>query len=100
MTKYYYENKLSNQNLTAKPNVVWVADCTSLDLGMFPKIHLFLCIDIHTNIIVAYKIEKKFSSKISYFINILSVRRVRTRFYSTLFPLFWKTRTSSEALSA
>jgi len=45
--------------LTAKPNVVWAADCTSLDLEMFPKIHLFLCIDIHTNFIVTYKTSKK-----------------------------------------
>lgn len=59
MTKYYYENKLSNQNITAKPNIVWVADCTLLDLGVSTKIHLFLCIDIHTNCIVTHKTSKK-----------------------------------------
>ena len=59
MAKYYYENKLSNQNLTAKPNVAWVADITSLELGVFPNINIFLCIDIHTNIIVAYAVGTK-----------------------------------------
>jgi hypothetical protein len=39
--------------------VAWVADFTSLDLGMFPKIHLFLFIDIYTNFIVAYRTSKK-----------------------------------------
>ena len=42
MIKYFYKNKFSNQKLTAKPNLVWVADCTSLDLGMFPKSHFFM----------------------------------------------------------
>ena len=41
MVKYYYENLLSNQNVTAKTNVTWVVDCTSLNLGVFPKINLF-----------------------------------------------------------
>ena len=26
MKKYYYENTLANENITAKTNVVWVAD--------------------------------------------------------------------------
>ena len=59
MIKYYHENKLFNQNLTAKPNVAWVADFTSLDLGVFSNIHVFLCIDIHKNFILAYKFSKK-----------------------------------------
>ena len=64
MVKYYYENKLSNQNLTAKPNLVWAADCTLLDTGKALKLHLFVCIDIHTNFIVGYKTSKKaFNSK-------------------------------------
>ena len=26
MSKYYYENVLANQNITAKANIAWVAD--------------------------------------------------------------------------
>ena len=59
MIKYYYANKLASQNFTAKPNLVWVADCTSLNLGIFPKINLFICIDIHTNTVIATKMSKK-----------------------------------------
>jgi len=59
MIKYYYKNKLSNQNVTTKPNIVWAADCTSLDLGILLKINLFLCLDISTNLIIAYKFSKK-----------------------------------------
>lgn len=58
MVKYYYENKLSNQNITAKPNIVWAGDCTLLDLGVFPNINLFLCVDIYTNTIIAHKFSK------------------------------------------
>lgn len=55
MGKYYYENILRNQNKTAKPNISWVADITALDLKK--KYYVFLCIDIHTNFIVAYFIK-------------------------------------------
>ena len=30
--KYYYENLLANQNVTAKTNIAWVADITTLKL--------------------------------------------------------------------
>lgn len=46
MIKYYYENLLSNQNLTAKTNVVWAADITVLNLFRDKKAYVFLCIDI------------------------------------------------------
>jgi transposase InsO family protein len=59
LSKYYYENVLCNQNKTAKPNVVWVADITMLKLFRNQKAYVFLCIDIHTNIIVASNISKK-----------------------------------------
>ena len=59
MMKYYYENLLANQNITAKPNIVWVADCTTLDLGQFQNLEIFLCIDIYTNFIVTYKFSKQ-----------------------------------------
>ena len=59
LSKYYYENLLYNQNKTAKPNAVWVADITTLRLFRDQKAHVFLCIDIHTNIIVASTISKK-----------------------------------------
>lgn len=50
MRKYYYENLLSNQNVTAKTNVVWVADMTTLKLFNEQNIQVFLCIDLHTNL--------------------------------------------------
>lgn len=59
MPKYYYENILSNQNLTVKINIAWVADITTLDLFIDQKVYVFLCIDIHTNFIIAYTISKK-----------------------------------------
>jgi len=51
--KYYYENLLANQNVTAKTNVAWVADITTLKLVRDKKAYVFLCIDIHTNYIVS-----------------------------------------------
>lgn len=59
MVKYYYENLLSNQNVTAKTNVTWVADITTLKLFRNQMVYVFLCIDIHTNYIVAYFLSKK-----------------------------------------
>ena len=60
MAKYCYENKLSNQNLIAKPNIVWMVDCTSLDLKTFSKIYLFLYIYIVTqNLLSHIKLVKK-----------------------------------------
>ena len=59
MAKYCYENKLSNQNLIAKPNIVWMVDCTSLDLKTFSKIYLFLYIYNYTKFIITYKASKK-----------------------------------------
>lgn len=53
MVKYYYENLLSNQNVTATTNIVWAADITTLRLFRGQKAFIFLCIDIHTNYIVA-----------------------------------------------
>jgi transposase InsO family protein len=51
--KYYYENLLANQNVTAKTNIAWVADITTLKLIKDRKVYVFLCIDIHTNCIVS-----------------------------------------------
>ena len=53
MVKYYYENVLSNQNLTATINITWVTDITTLRVFRDQKAYVFLCIDIHTNYIVA-----------------------------------------------
>ena len=50
--KYYQENLLANQNVTAKTNIAWVADITTLKLIKDRKVCVFLCIDIHTNCIV------------------------------------------------
>lgn len=61
MIKYYYENLLSNQNLTAKTNVVWAADITVLNLFRDKKAYVFLCIDIFSNkILVSMFKEKSF----------------------------------------
>ena len=57
--KFYYENILANQNETAKNNVAWVADFTTLELFRDQKIHVFLCIDIHSNLVIASTISKK-----------------------------------------
>lgn len=57
--KYYYENILANQNVTAKTNIAWVADITTLELFLGKKIQVFLCIDVHTNFIVASAINQK-----------------------------------------
>ena len=32
MKKYYYENVLANENITAKTNVVWMSDITEIGL--------------------------------------------------------------------
>ena len=57
--KYYYENILSNQNETAKSNVAWAGDITELKLDRGKKAYIFLCVDIHTNIIISSVISKK-----------------------------------------
>ena len=31
--KYYYENLLSNQNITATNNIIWVGDITKIEWG-------------------------------------------------------------------
>lgn len=59
MKRFFYENKLSSQNITAKSNVAWVADITSIELGEGQLLHVFLCIDIHTNKIVAHTTGKR-----------------------------------------
>ena len=53
MSKYYYENVLANENITAKTNVAWVADITKIDLDHHKKLYIFLCVDVHSNIIIA-----------------------------------------------
>ena len=58
MNKYYYENILGNQNVTAKTNIVWVADITTLELFRGNKVYVFLSIDAHTNLIIASVISK------------------------------------------
>lgn len=51
--KHYYENLLANQNVTAKTNIAWVTDITTLKLIKDQKAYVFICIDIHTNCIVS-----------------------------------------------
>jgi transposase InsO family protein len=58
MVKFYYNNLLSNQNITARPDLVWVADITHVELRHSKKLYVFLCIDIHTNTIIAHTISK------------------------------------------
>ena len=54
MPKFYYDNLLANQNITARSNLVWVVDFTKIELNNDKQIHIFLYIDIHTNIIITY----------------------------------------------
>ena len=57
--KFYYQNALASQNITAKTNIAWVADITKLELYRGQEAFVFLCVDIHTNVIVASNISKK-----------------------------------------
>jgi hypothetical protein len=54
MERFYYENKLSNQNITAKSNIAWAADGTEFELVESKKLYAFLCSDIHTNSIIGW----------------------------------------------
>lgn len=56
--KFYYENILSSQNITAKTNIAWVADITEVELDKQKKLYLFLCVDIHTNIVIAQTMSR------------------------------------------
>lgn len=38
--KFYYQNLLFNQNVTAKPNIVWSEDITSLELNHNQKLYV------------------------------------------------------------
>lgn len=51
--KYYYPNLLNNQNETAKNDIAWAADITEIELSENKKYQIFLCLDIHTNKIIA-----------------------------------------------
>ena len=59
MRKYYYENVLSNENITAKTNIAWVADITEIELDKQKKLQVFLCLDIHSNNVIASSISRK-----------------------------------------
>jgi integrase/recombinase XerD len=61
--KYYYNNLIANQNITAKPNIHWVADITTVELptdasiDKKSKLHLFFCIDVYTNFVLTYVVS-------------------------------------------
>ena len=59
MKKYYYENVLANENITAKTNIAWVADVTKIELYQYKKLYVFLCVDVHSNVIIASSISRK-----------------------------------------
>ena len=59
MKKYYYENVLANENITAKTNIAWVADITEIELYQHKKLHVFLCVDVHSNVVIANSISRK-----------------------------------------
>ena len=61
--RYIYENKLANQNITAKVNIAWAADITFLELAEGKKIYIFLCIDIHTNKVICSTAGKRITTK-------------------------------------
>lgn len=56
--KFYYGNILASQNITAQTKAVWVADITHLELIGGVKAYVFLCIDAHTNYVVASAFSK------------------------------------------
>lgn len=53
--EYYYGNLLANQNITAKTDIVWASDFTTLQVpGEDEKtLSIFLCIDLHINYILS-----------------------------------------------
>lgn len=51
--KYYYENALANPNITTHTNITWVCDISNFDLPEDEKLFVFLCLDIHTNVILS-----------------------------------------------
>jgi transposase InsO family protein len=57
--KFYYENVLLNQNKTAKTKVAWVADITEIEFNQNKKLYIFLCLDIHSNTIIAQTISQR-----------------------------------------
>jgi integrase/transposase InsO family protein len=57
--KFYYENVLVNQNKTAKTNIAWVADITEIELNRNKKLYVFLCLDIHSNTIIAQTFSQR-----------------------------------------
>jgi integrase/transposase InsO family protein len=57
--KYYYSNLVANQNETAKANIVWAADITEIELNTNKKVYIFICLDIHTNKIIAQTTSQK-----------------------------------------
>ena len=59
MRKYYYENLLANENITAKTNIAWVSDITEIELDKQKKLYIFLCVDVHSNNIIASSISGK-----------------------------------------
>lgn len=68
--KFYYENILANQNETAKNNVAWVAAFTILKLFRDQEIHVFIGIDIHSNLVIVATISRKVIT-VSTVVNIL-----------------------------
>ena len=57
--KYIYPNVLRCQNITAKNNIVWAADITHLKLKGKNKLEVFLCIDVHTNLVISYSVSTR-----------------------------------------
>ena len=57
--KYYYENALTNENITAKTNITWVVNITEIELDQQKKLYMFLCVDVHSNIVIADIINRK-----------------------------------------
>ena len=76
MERFYYENKLSNQNITAKPNIAWAADITEFELVGNKKVYVFLCLNIHTNSIIAHTAGKKMPAS--------SAKMTRTSYRQTI----------------
>ncbi len=57
MKKYYYEDRLANENITPKTNLSWFADITELKLDKQKNFYIFLWLDCHSNNIIASNIS-------------------------------------------
>lgn len=59
--KYYYENLVANPNISAKTDIVWASDFTTLQVSSENEktLNIFLSIDLYANYILSYTTSLK-----------------------------------------